>query len=145
MRAREVFGAARAAAKRIEELQFLCGMEGPAPGGGKGPGPKNAVSDPTGSAAEWRIEDLADLRRELEACEAVVGEALALIDGVRKAMETPWWRVLDLYYIDRLEWGDVAEELGLSVRTCYRWRDAAFDWLDFVGEANARMGRGRAS
>ena len=143
MRAREVFGAARAAAARIEEIQFLL-EEGPGYGGESGPGPKNSVGDPTASRAMWRVEDLVDLEREMGSCQEAVGEALKLIDGVRRAFETPWWRVLELYYIDGMAWQDVAEVVGVDVRTCYRWRNSACDWMDFVGEANARMGRGRA-
>ena len=82
--------------------------------------------------------------RELDACEECVGEALGLIDGVRRAFETPWWRVLELYYIDGMAWQDVAADMGVNEKTCRRWRDAACDWLDFVGEASARMGRGRS-
>lgn len=72
------------------------------------------------------------------------GGGPGLIDGVRRAFETPWWRALDLYYIDGLGWPEVADEMGVSERTCRKWRDAALDWLDFVGDANARRGMGRA-
>lgn len=143
MEARETFESARAAAARIEELRRL--VEEARPPRGRSGGPCGTHGDPTASLAEYAVEMVPAMVRELKSCEAAVGEALALVEGVRRTIETPWWRVLELYYIDRLGWCDVAEEMGLSVRTCHRWRDAACDWLDFIGEANARSGRGRAS
>jgi hypothetical protein len=84
------------------------------------------------------------LAAEMEACQEAVSEALALIDGIRKAFESPWYEVLELRYIDGLEWDGVATSMGLSVSTCKRWHRAALDWIDFVGEARARSGMGAA-
>lgn len=142
MEARDTFEKAREASSRIEELHRLIEEARP-PSSGAG-GPSGGFGDPTARLAAYALEAVPDMLRELEACEGCVGEALELIDGVRRAFETPWWRVLELYYIDGMAWQDVAETIGVNEKTCRRWRDSAFDWLDFVGEANARMGRGRA-
>ena len=143
MTAREFFEDARRCSARIEELQFE--MAEPAPRGrSRGAVRAPGTSDPTASMAERAIDGAAAMAREMLQCQRCVSEALAVIDGVRAAFETPWWRVLELYYIDRMGWAEVADEMGLSKRTCIRWRDAALQWVDFVGMAHAKRGEGRA-
>ena len=143
MSARDVFEAARRASRRIEELHFE--LEEPISRASSGQGVRtSSVGDPTARAAERQIERVPEILREIDACEKAISEALALIDGVRQAFETPWWRVLELHYIDGMSWPEVSEEMCLSRATCVRWRDAAFDWIDFVGDAKARRGMGSA-
>ncbi len=144
MRAREVFGAAREAAKRIEELQFLCDMDGPLLRSDGGPGPKNAIGDPTGSAALWRMEDLVDLEREMDACQDAVGEAMRLIDGVLVAWGRRSAEVLELYYIDGMSWGDVADEVGRSKHWVRSHAQMLCEWIDSMPPQNVRDGKGIA-
>lgn len=144
MRAREVFGAARAAAARIEELRFLCEMDGPPSGGDGGPGPKNAVGDPTGSAAQWRIEDLVDLEREMDACQDAVAEAMVLIDGVLVAWGRKSAEVLELYYIDGMSWADVADEVDRSKTWVRSHAQVLCEWIDSMPPKNVRAGKGSA-
>lgn len=144
MRAREVFEAARRAAGRIEELQFLCELGAPVPGGCEGPGPKNAVGDPTGSVALWRIDDLVDLEREMDACQDAVGEALALVEGVLMAWGRRSAEVLECYYIDGMSWGDVAAEVGRSKSWVRSHAQVLCDWIDSMPPQNVRAGMGSA-
>lgn len=144
MDAMELFEEARRCSERIEELQ--CAIGEPPPSRSSDGMPRGGgTSDPTARMAEHAIDGVADMEREMESCQQVVGEALAIVDGLRRAFETPWWRAVELYYIDRLSWAQVAEEMGIPKRTCLRWRDSAFDWVDFVGVARARAGIGGAS
>ena len=38
-------------------------------------------------------------------------------------------RIMRLYYVEGISWKQVAEEMNLSIRTCYRRADAACEWL----------------
>lgn len=142
MRARELFEQARRASARIEELTYE--MQLPSPPRSGAPGPTGVPGDPTARQAEWATDGRQAMARELDACERCVGEALALIEGVRRAIAAPWWRVLDAHYIDRQTFEEVAEALGVDRRTCMRWRDAACEWVDAMGFARAKMGEGDA-
>lgn len=139
MTAREVFEAARGAARRIEELQFDMCLDAPPSKGGHGATSPGA-SDPTGRAAEWRVDAMADMASEMCECERAVGYALGVIEGVRAGLGERYAVVLDRYYIDGEGWGDVSEGLGVARSTIVRWRDIAFDWIDSVGQAHAIRG-----
>lgn len=143
MRAREVFGAARAAAARIEEIQFLF-EEGPCSGSGSAPGPKNAVGDPTARSAMWRVEDLADLEREMDACQEAVGEAMKLIDGVLMAWGRKSALVLESYYIDGMSWEDVADEVDMSKTQAMRHARVLCEWIDSMPPQSVLAGKGCA-
>ncbi len=139
----ETFAEARRAAARLEELRLMEGA--PQPSGPRREGARACgTGDPTATAAERAIEGGRELAEEERACERAVDEARALGEGVRLAFDAPWWRVLDLHYLRLMGWREVAEETCVSLRTCLRWRDAAFEWIDSVGFARARAGVGIA-
>ena len=139
MTARETFEQAREAARRIEQLQFELELAEPprrATGGPSAPG----NGDPTARSAEWRVDALADKAREMEQLQALVGEALRVIEGVRSGLGERYAMVLERHYIDRAGWTEIADETGVTSRTLVRWRDVACDWVDSVGHAHARIG-----
>lgn len=143
MTARELFEGARRASARIEELLLEEGAPLPSPRRG-GPHGAGGTSDPTAALAARELDGGADAARELEACMQAVDEARQVVDGIRRLFETPWWRVLELYYIDRLTWDGVSRETGVPRRTCVSWRDAAFDFVDSFGIAHAKHAAGVA-
>lgn len=149
MTAREYFDGVRDAVRRRREAELFVEFDGDdwrpprAPGVG--------VGDPTANAAVYRADVLAErldeARREIESCEEVIGGALELIAGIGAALGgrgAPYADVLELYYIDLMTWGDVANELGCSDRYCRMLRNVALDWVDAVGLPRARGGEGIA-
>lgn len=130
--ARAYFADVRRAARRIEELTREIGalLDGDVPmtastvtvrGGDQ--------SDPTASAAFKAAELLADARAERDACIEMVGEALQVIDGLRRCFSRKA-DVVERYYVDGVEWDEVAEGLGIARRTALTWRDEMMAWLD---------------
>ena len=102
-----------------------------------------AHGDPTAAAAEARIQDLGRMisaRREAVAeLRAVVRECQEVVAGIGAACGLRRSRVVSLYYVDLADtWSEVARELGVSLRTVYSDRDAAFEWLDAMGVSGAR-------
>lgn len=143
MEARELFDTARRAHDRIPELVALIeegGFDWKPDDGVGGTGESN----PTEAAALASIELTAAYRAELESLESIVGECLRLIEGVRAALGEIYANVLDGFYIDAQPWARVAEEHGVSVRSCFTYRDIALDWVDSVGYHHAVSGFGTA-
>ena len=143
MLARELLEEARRAAVRLEELTRTI-QEGPAKRPSEGPAPKGAVGDPTARGAEWVCVTLPALMCELDACGQFVGDAMRLIEGVRKAMGARYADVLDAYYIGGLKWQEVGDRLDISAMAAIRRRDVACDWVDATGFARANAGEGFA-
>lgn len=132
MGAREYFDSVRRAASSLEGLaRVIDEIEegGPLPTG-TGAGVRTSTpSDPTASAAFKRSEILAGLKAEYDASLELVGEALQVIDGLRRCFSRKA-EVMELHYIDCLDWDDVGDELGIARRTAIRWRDEMVAWLD---------------
>jgi DNA invertase Pin-like site-specific DNA recombinase len=95
-------------------------------------------SDPTASEAQARISELdamvADVKSKLDERIRLVGECGELLMRLRREMGAVCKDVLEIYYIDRAgTWSEVAEELGISLRTVIRERDKAIEWMDVHG------------
>lgn len=88
-------------------------------------------------AARGRLDALLRERADLE---ATVGDCMAVIHGMERALGEPTARTMELRYVDGLPWSEVASELGVTERTALRRRSVAVDWLGDVGMAAARAG-----
>lgn len=106
-------------------------------------GRQSGHGDPTFSAVA-RAGDIGERLGALEEQISEVGEVLA---GCRKvfprladAAELHWLGIDGA----PLPWREVGRELGVSASTAAAWADTVIDWVDSVGPANARLGRGRA-
>ena len=95
-------------------------------------------SDPTATLAQARISELdamvADVQAKLNERIRLVGECGELLMRMERELGRRYRDVLEIYYIDRAgTWSEVAEELGISLRTVIRERDKAIEWLDVHG------------
>lgn len=106
---------------------------------------QGGISDPTAHAGQA----LADLNtaeeREMEA--VLLGRiqrARQLCEGVKKGVGYLASDILLDYYVNGLEWKQVAFISDVSKSTAFRLRDAAFEWIASVGEARAVLGWGIA-
>lgn len=132
MGARDYFEGVRRAAESIEGLtSAIRDIESGEPlPTGAGAGVRSTTpSDPTAAAAFKRGEVLADLKAERDAALETVGEALQVIEGLRRCFSRKA-EVIELHYIDGLGWGDVGAAIGVDRRTALRWRDELCAWLD---------------
>ena len=87
------------------------------------------AGDPVFGTIVRASEMLASVEAKRDAALESIGEALAIIEGARRAMGSKADAV-ELYYIDVLEWDDVARELGVSERTARYWANDVFAMLD---------------
>ena len=109
--------------REIEALKDGIVPSGETMRGAKGTG------DPVFGTIVRATEMLASVEAKRDAALESIGEALAIIEGVRRAMGSKADAV-ELYYIDVLEWDDVAQELGVSERTARYWANDVFAMLD---------------
>ena len=130
--ARDYFEGVRKAAESIEWLERsirLIESGEPLPTG-TGTGVRSSTpSDPTAAAAFKRGEVLADLKAERDSALETVGEALQVIEGLRRCFSRKA-EVIELHYIDGEGWEDAGAVLGIDARTARRWRDELCAWLD---------------
>ena len=118
-------------------------MDRPVVGGGD-------HGDPTARAAEQRIrasaelaEAEADYRDHIEHCRRLCrGVGIAMGYDVRMILEEHYLGTPPDY--ERKTWKEVAASMGMAQATVYRKRDAAFEWISFVGYARAEEGQGFA-
>lgn len=150
---REMFASCRCAVERLDDIraELLVGVDAPrhAPGVHA-----SGVPDPTAHDAAYRVDVLArrvaELHVEQDTLLEQIGEAGAVIAGVRAVLGEPYGYVLESYYVDCWCWERVAGEsmrecgVSMSVSTAKRRRDVACDWVDAVGVVRAREGRGFA-
>lgn len=78
------------------------------------------------AALDWVVRDAS---LTLDGCEAVMG---------RRASAAR------LHWLGDLTWREAGERLGVAESTARLWADQVVEWVDWVGVANARAGRGRA-
>lgn len=107
-------------------------------------GRPSGISDPTGQMAQAIIKAEQDLELSIKGMEQTIADGKQTINGVGKALGQRAAAILHLRYIDAKPWKQVARELDLSASRVYEEHRAALDWVDFVGIANAKLGRGRA-
>ena len=137
MDAREYFAGVESAVRehRAAELVLTFGE----PRRGDGGGRSSVPGDPTARAAE----SAARARATLDRTEAVIGEALARIDGLRLVVGRHA-EVLEMRHVELMAWDEIADALGVTVRTAHRWHDVACDWADSFGWAHVVGGTGVA-
>ena len=140
--AAEFFAEVSRAAAEVGRLWAVVesGGESAVAQGGGGGGSSRAVSDPTGGLALAMLAAVEAAKERLPAAEALVGEGLAVIAGVKRQLGQAYGAVLELRYVDGLRWEEVAEQAGASRRTCLRWHGVALDYVDSVGLDRARQG-----
>lgn len=110
----------------LREIEAL--KDGIVPSGETMRGAKGA-GDPVFGTIVRASEMLASVEAKRDAALESIGEALAIIEGARRAMGSKADAV-ELYYIDVLEWDAVAQELGVSERTARYWANDVFAMLD---------------
>lgn len=110
----------------LREIEAL--KDGIVPSGETMRGAKGA-GDPVFGTIVRASEMLASVGAKRDAALESIGEALAIIEGARRAMGSKADAV-ELYYIDVLEWDTVAQELGVSERTARYWANDVFAMLD---------------
>lgn len=131
MTAREEFAEARRASARIAECQRIIEeyADFVPSSKGDGVGVSTSESDPVYAAVVERRQVLARATADMDAALLIVGDALMLVEGLRKV----YCRkadVLELYYIDRMTVRGVASEMGVAPSTVVAWRDELLDFLD---------------
>lgn len=128
--AREYFNRVRRDSVAIQwylrEIEAL--KDGIVPSGETMRGAKGA-GDPVFGTIVRASEMLASVEAKRDAALESIGEALAIIEGARRAMGSKADAV-ELYYIDVLEWDAVSQELGVSERTARYWANDVFAMLD---------------
>lgn len=110
----------------LREIEAL--KDGIVPSGETMRGAKGA-GDPVFGTIVRATEMLASVEAKRDAALESIGEALAIVEGARRAMGSKADAV-ELYYIDVLEWDAVAQELGVSERTARYWANDVFAMLD---------------
>ena len=138
MTAREYFEAVARAVREHRDAEVLLQF-GPARSGTAGGGGDPRSGGPV--AARFASDELA--REVMASTEAVVGEALALLEGLIDLFG-PKALAVELHYLDGLRWADVAAELDVGESTARLWCAQVFDFVDSAGWARAREGVGMA-
>lgn len=151
MTAREYFENARAAQRRIDgclaRIEAMRSREGvrsqryDAIGRSYGGG-RDAMR-----MTDARIEAEARMASEMADLRAMVEDARAVCSGIRAAnpKHAYWGDVLELRFCDCAQWYTVASSLGISESYAKLCCSSALDWVDLVGIAAAREGRGQAA
>lgn len=131
MSAREYFGEVLRASEEVEQCQRVINelADGLPPRHGGGAVRASGTSDPVYAAFITRTIRLAEARATMDRDNLLIGEALALIDGLRRVFCRKA-DVLELRYVDRMSWSHVADELGVSVRTAYGWHKDVMAFVD---------------
>ena len=131
MAAREYFEMVSRAAAEVERCQREIGelADGVPPMGGGDGGHGSTQADPTYAAFVTREQLLADAHSRMDAAQEVIGEALALIDGLRRIFCRKA-DVLELRYIDLLPWAAVADQLGVARSTAFQWHADVMAFVD---------------
>lgn len=134
--ARDYFASVAQAVRDHRAAELIAAFGEPRhPGGGRTSG----VGDPTARA----YESLARARATMAHTEDIIGEALAIIEGLR-LVSPKGADVIEARYVDLTSWEDIASDAGVTVRTVRRWHDAALDWVDAFGWARTKDGFGAA-
>ena len=146
MNAREYFDSVRASVlayrrlrARVAYMRSRCGVRAQRldamPRG-------SGASDPM-DAVDERMDAEAAAAEEARRLLASVDDGRAVCRGVRLANPSMrWGDVLEARYCDAMDWSDVARVSYVSESRARSDAAAALEWLDMVGIASARDGRG---
>lgn len=100
---------------------------------------RHAVSDPTANAAIRQVDEVDGRLRALQAEERelidLIGEGLAIIEGICEGLGEKYARIIEWRYIDRLSWDYIRDEYGIAKSSGNRFMHIAFDWVDSIGVA----------
>lgn len=144
--AREVFESAAKAARRLTvvdaELNAL--SEAWRHGDWLGIGSKGTHGDPTASRAGYRMGRSAALESERESLRAVIADAQALARGVGELLGKGYEDALLYRYVENKPWQQVADALGVCLKTAYNRVSVACDTVDALGRARVMAGFGMA-
>ena len=130
---RVYFARIRRAIKEMDECRIIIdeGADAIASGGG---GAGGGEHDPTAARALFlamhddRVREAAKAR--LLVLEDTVGDALKVIERVRRGLGERYADCLDFRYIDGLSITETAERMDVSVATVKRDTNIAHDWID---------------
>lgn len=101
-------------------------------------------SDPTATVGQ-ALADLDDEYRGIEAgLIAKLVKAQRVCMGVRRCFKMAAGDILEDYYVRGLSWDQVAAINNVGKATAIRIRDAALDWISYVGLERAMSGEGLA-
>ena len=143
MDARERFKATRAAVTRLHDVQLLLMYNGDdwRPEGVRA---AHETSDPTAQQAIRNVDELAEkleaLRREEQELTDLIGESLAIIEGVRTGFGEVYANLLEWRSIDLLTWSDIHEQHGIPRSSGHYLLGIAYDWIDSVGVSRLLRG-----
>lgn len=102
------------------------------------------TSDPTASKAIYAVDDLSAKLQALKSEQAellkLIGESLAIIDGMRNGFGEIYANLLEWHYVDKRSWTQIHDDYGIPRTTCYYLVDIAFDWIDSVGVSRLLRG-----
>ena len=134
--ARARFERARAAVDRLHNVQMLI-MNDCQDWRPQTVRARRQKPDPTANAAIYRVDELDQLLAALRAEERellrTIGEALAVIQGVREGLGDKYADALEWRYIDCRTWEYIRDECGVSRSTARGRIDVALDWVDSIG------------
>lgn len=121
---------------KLNELnrRIMEGEEGIEPIRGKGAKP--AISDPTATEAmrhQAALKAIDGMVQQRNTLIDEIGDALALLSGIRRAIGERYGTVLEHRYIDRWRWERIADELGVTERWARMVEVAACEWVDAHG------------
>lgn len=88
------------------------------------------------------VNSAASMRSDLESLAPAIHEGRKVCEGVADALGDNYGLTLFYRYLQGRAWKDVAKVMGCSERICYLRRDVAVDYLDSVGLARVKHGRG---
>lgn len=109
-----------------------------------GIGSKGMHGDPTASRAGYRMGRSASLEQEREALKATIEDARTLANGVGELLGKGYEDALLYRYVENKPWQQVAELLGVCLKTAYNRANTALDTVDALGKARVLAGRGMA-
>jgi DNA-directed RNA polymerase specialized sigma24 family protein len=84
------------------------------------------------------------LESELVTLRETVAEAEALARGVGELLGKDYEAALTLRYLEGKPWQQVADALGVCLKTAYNKANTALDCVDALGRARVLAGRGMA-
>lgn len=98
---------------------------------------RHTTPDPTANAAIRNVDELEGKLKSLRIEESdlidTIGEAIVIIEGVRKGLGNKYADILEWFYIDCLTWEDIRRLYDVPKSTGYRDRCIALDWIDSIG------------
>ena len=144
--AREVFESAAKAARRLTvvDAELDAMNEAWRHGDWLGIGSKGTHGDPTASRAGYCMSRSKALEQEREALKATIEDAQALANGVGELLGKGYEDALLLRYVEDKPWQQVADALGVCLKTAHNRVNTALDTVDALGRARVMAGRGMA-